>query len=220
MARLHTLLFLRHGETTGQSSTRYWGSTDVPLSCLGQQQMRCAAAVVAPFNVCIVYTSTLSRTRDAAALVAPNVPSEAVAAFDEVHFGAWEGMTEAEIAASHPDEYVRWKARTDDFVYPGGESLNAFRARVAEGLARVLDGPGPTALILSHRGVIVRSLSLLLGWERPRLTVALGSLHVIQREGGSWQPVVLDRTDHLTSVSPTSDLVTAVDHPLKGKRSG
>lgn len=218
MAKLQTLLFLRHGETTGQSSTRYWGSTDVPLSPLGRQQMRSAAPVVARFDVRMVYTSTLSRAREAAPLVAPNVPSLSVAAFDEVHFGAWEGMTEAEIAASYPDEYARWKARSEPFVYPGGESLVAFRTRVEQGLDRVLHGPGPTALILAHRGVIVRGLSYLLGWEQPRLSIALGSLHVIQLGAEGWQPVLLDYTDHLAGIS--LEEVSPAGHTLETKTRG
>ena len=41
-SRLNRIVLVRHGETTGESSIRYYGATDVPLSDLGRQQVRAA----------------------------------------------------------------------------------------------------------------------------------------------------------------------------------
>lgn len=202
MSGLQTLLLLRHGETVGQSSTRYWGATDVALNALGRTQMKLAAPLVARYRVRTVYTSTLSRTRDAAALVAPNTPQIALAAFDEIHFGRWEGLTRQEIATAFPEEFSAWERRDGQFCYPGGESLAAFQARVEAGITQVLADPGPTVLVIAHRGVIKRALVYLLGKETFALRepqIALGSFHVLHRTPqGHWQAEVLDFTGHLT----------------------
>ncbi|GBD27213.1 Phosphoserine phosphatase 1 [bacterium HR30] len=205
MSGLENVLLLRHGETVGQSGARYWGATDVPLSVIGRMQMRLAAPLVAKYRVRCVYTSSLSRTREAAALVAPNVPSVALAAFDEVHFGHWEGLTREEIASAYPEEYLQWERRPADFSYPGGESLLEFRARVEAGLAHVLSDPGPSVLVIAHRGVIRWALSHLLE-ENTRaireLEIALGSLHLLHRgTDGRWVAHLLDFTDHLSEMT-------------------
>ena len=43
MSKLRRIVALRHGETTGQSSIRFHGSSDLPLSDEGRAQMREAA---------------------------------------------------------------------------------------------------------------------------------------------------------------------------------
>ena len=40
---MQELFLVRHGETTGQSSVRLYGATDVPLSDLGREQVRAVA---------------------------------------------------------------------------------------------------------------------------------------------------------------------------------
>ena len=44
------LCIVRHGETAGQSSIRYYGSTDVPLSRLGEEQMRRARSLMSRYS--------------------------------------------------------------------------------------------------------------------------------------------------------------------------
>jgi probable phosphoglycerate mutase len=202
-----TRLFLvRHGETEGQSSVRYHGRTDVPLSALGREQMvRTRAALAAhPFDA--AYASTLSRSAEAAAIIAgAATPVTRVAGFDEIDFGEWEGLTAEEIRARDPERYARWVGRRTDFVYPGGESVSAFRARVVRALHEVLAQAPPANLLFAvHKGIIYSVLTELLQLDeeqRRTLTVPLASIHVVGRAtgraNGSWRAEVLDRTDHL-----------------------
>ncbi len=205
MSGLQRILLLRHGETVGQSSVRYWGATDVPLSPKGRIQMALAATIVANHHLRCVYTSHLCRTREAAALVAPNVPSVPLAALNEIHFGYWEGLTRQEIASAFPKESMEWERGTAAFSYPGGESLTAFRARVEAALAQVLSDPGPEVLIIAHRGVIHWILVQLLGEDavaNRKLQIPLGSLHLLgQTPRGQWQAELLDFTDHLRGLN-------------------
>ncbi len=64
---------VRHGETEGESSIRYHGATDVPLSDLGREQMRRAARAIAaprdarPFSD--VFSSPLIRASEGARII-------------------------------------------------------------------------------------------------------------------------------------------------------
>jgi broad specificity phosphatase PhoE len=199
------IVLVRHGETTGESSIRYHGVTDVLLSPLGEEQMRRAGAALAYERFDAVLSSRLQRARRGAELVARRAP-QPVAAFDEVDFGRWEGWTRAEIAARDPENFRRWQVHPETFVYPGGDCRQVFARRVAAGLGALLaDPPGETVLLVGHRGVIAVMLAELLGLPpaaRRALAIDLGSIHIVARHAAAWQAEVLNRIDHLDGEPP------------------
>jgi len=195
------LVFVRHGETDGESSVRYHGRNDVPLSAVGRAQMQRVAATLDGRRFAAVYASTLSRAVEAARIVGRTDTVRRLPGFDEIHFGDWEGLTAEEIRDRYPDHFARWQQSGGDFHYPGGESTAAFRARVVHTLHTVLaEAPAGDLLFVVHKGVIRSVLAELLHLDVPArqaLRVELGSIHVVSRHDGGWRALVLDRTDHL-----------------------
>ena len=194
------LVLVRHGETAGQSSIRYHGRTDVPLSALGRQQMERVRAALNGETFAAVYASELSRAVEAAAIISgPRVVR--IAGFNEIDFGRWEGLTAQEIERRDPQDYARWMANRGDFTYPGGESTAGLRERVVPALRDVLaTAPSGNLLFVVHKGVIRSILAELLSLDdaqRRGITVALASIHVINGGNARWRAEVLDRTDHL-----------------------
>ena len=63
---IRRLVLVRHGETAGQSSIRYYGATDLALSESGCRQMERVRAALAGEEFDAVYTSELQRTITAA----------------------------------------------------------------------------------------------------------------------------------------------------------
>ena len=55
-------VLVRHGETVGQSSIRYFGATDLPLSESGRRQMERVRVALAGESFDAAYTSELQRT--------------------------------------------------------------------------------------------------------------------------------------------------------------
>jgi alpha-ribazole phosphatase len=198
------LTLVRHGETIGQSSIRYYGRTDVSLSGVGEAQMRRVRAAVAGERFDAVFSSRLQRSRRSAELVAGDAAVVTpVAAFDEIDFGRWEGWTRHEIAMRDPDDFRAWQSHGESFHYPEGESRPAFRARVVAGLAEALGEPVPRGILMVlHKGVIAVILDelLRLGPERRRsLGIQLGSIHVVERRR-VWTAASLNRVDHLAGI--------------------
>jgi broad specificity phosphatase PhoE len=216
------LVLVRHGETVGHSSIRYYGRTDVALSGLGRQQMRAAREwLVGRGGVrgfAPVFTSPLVRATEAARIIAgTDAAAVALEELAEVDFGLFEGLTAEEIAARYPEEFRRWNSNrlAPDFIYPEGESRVAFVARVARGTARMLalwhaasagGGAGSNALLVAHRGVIRAIVRQLTGVFEPHID--LGSIHILEQEPGGadlrtarWRPVALDLTEHLQKLA-------------------
>ncbi len=197
------LTLVRHGETEGQSSIRYYGRTDVPLNPLGRRQMVRAGTALRACRFTAVYTSRLARSAEAARIIIERnggtPQATAVDGFDEIDFGAWEGLTAEEIQTRDPQRFADWELRRGDFQYPGGESNAHFRARVVRSLRAVLAHASAGELLLVlHKGVIRCVVAELLGADDgERVSVALGSIHIVTRVNGVWRAEALDSTDHL-----------------------
>jgi broad specificity phosphatase PhoE len=202
------LILVRHGETVGNSSIRYYGRTDVALSDLGRAQMRAAArwlrARFDDTHLVPVFTSPLQRAIESARLIAgPDMTPIEIAEFAEVDFGLFEGLTAEEIAQQYPDEFRLWNRDrlAPYYGYPGGERRADFTARVNHGIERMLsmlDGlrPSSHALLVAHRGVI-RTITQRLAGVAPE--IAIGSIQILQTDAvaGRWTAEIADVADHL-----------------------
>ncbi len=186
------LILVRHGETVGESSIRYFGVTDVPLSDTGCRQMEEVRETLQGECFEAVYTSRLQRTIAAARIIAPQLHAQPLAGFDEVNFGDWEGLTREEIAARDPARYRQWRVAPHDFTYPGGDAVWVFRARVVETLRVLLPILPACALVVAHKGVIASVLAELLrlsAAERAAWPIDLASVHTLEGTDGTWRAV-------------------------------
>jgi probable phosphoglycerate mutase len=152
------IVAVRHGETAWNVDTRIQGQLDIPLNETGRWQAERLAAALAHEGLAAVYASDLLRARQTAEAIGrvAGVPVMCDKGLRERGFGAFQGMTYAEISARWPEQAERWRRREPDFS-PGetGESLNVFYARcvsVASRLAAL--HPGQTIALVTHGGVM------------------------------------------------------------------
>jgi ribonuclease H / adenosylcobalamin/alpha-ribazole phosphatase len=145
-------LLLRHGQTPMSVQKRYAGRSDVPLTDVGVQQAAAAAKRLASAGLGVIVTSPLLRAVQTAAEVAAVTGAPVVTddGFAEADFGAWDGLTFAEVRERWPAEVTAWLA-DPQVAPPGGESLADVNARVTLALHRVLAGrERQRVLIVSH----------------------------------------------------------------------
>ena len=145
-------LLLRHGQTPMSVQKRYAGRSDVPLTDVGVQQAAAAAKRLASASLGVIVTSPLLRTVQTAQEVAAVTGAAVVTedGFRETDFGAWEGLTFADVRERWPAELATWLA-DPEVAPPGGESFTDVGARVTAALHRVLAArAGQTVLIVSH----------------------------------------------------------------------
>lgn len=153
---------LRHGAVEGPPFV-YRGSLDVPLSELGWRQM---ARVIDENSFDAIASSPLRRCAAFAQQLAEqwHVPLLLSPAFQEIAFGAWEGLTPEEAARRHPDRHRLFRAGDATIAAPGGESLDALCRRVRKGWEDWLAGAaGGHRLLVTHAGVMRALLIELIG---------------------------------------------------------
>lgn len=164
-----TFLLLRHGETALTPQKRFSGSggSDPELSETGRQQAVQAAAALAGATIDAVVSSPLTRCRQTAQAVAARLggmPVRYDEAWRETDFGAWEGLTFAEVQERHPHDLTAWLASPEAAPTGGGESFASVTRRTA--LARdkaIARHAGRTLLVVSHVSPIKCLLRLALG---------------------------------------------------------
>ncbi len=167
-----TFVLLRHGETPLTPQKRFSGSgghdgRDPSLSDTGRHQAeRVAHALAARGSVQAVVSSPLARCRETAGIVAARL-GLAVRTEDglrETDFGAWEGLTFAEVRERHPADMNAWLASPDAQPTGGGESFAAVARRVAAARDGLLAAhPARTVLVVSHVTPIKTLVRLALG---------------------------------------------------------
>jgi broad specificity phosphatase PhoE len=150
------ILLARHGQTEWSLAGRHTGRTDVPLleegrrgaKLLGERLQR------APLNGLFdaeVRTSPLSRARETCELAGFDDRATPWDTLMECDYGAYEGLTPAEIQAVRPG-WLMWR----DGV-PEGETLEQITARADEVVAWARSADRD-ALIFAH-GHILRSIA-------------------------------------------------------------
>jgi ribonuclease H / adenosylcobalamin/alpha-ribazole phosphatase len=150
-----TTLLLRHGQTPMSVQKRYAGrspKTDAPLTDTGIRQAVAAAKRLASAGIDAIVASPLQRTVRTAGEVAAvtGVPVLTDEGFRETDFGAWDGLTFAEVRERWPSELTTWLA-DPSVAPPGGESFDQVSERVTAALHRILaERAHQTVLIVSH----------------------------------------------------------------------
>lgn len=148
-------LLLRHGQTPMSVQKRYAGrspKTDAPLTDTGVRQAAAAAKRLASAGIDAIVASPLQRTVRTAEEVAAvtGVPVLTDEGFRETDFGAWEGLTFAEVRERWPSELTTWLA-DPSVAPPDGESFDQVSERVTAALHRILaERAHQTVLIVSH----------------------------------------------------------------------
>jgi broad specificity phosphatase PhoE len=178
------VVLLRHGATEWSRSGQHTGRTDIPLLEVGREQARAAGELLGAMTFAQVLTSPLLRARETAALA--GFDGEVDPDLVEWDYGAYEGLTSAQIQAEHPG----WTLWTEGVI--DGEGAADVGRRVDRVIERVRLVDGDT-LCVAHGHVLrvltARWLGLppaggrlfalgtgtvsILGWERETPVVTL-----------------------------------------------
>ena len=145
------IAIVRHGETEWSRDGRHTGTTDIPLTDHGRDQARAAAGLVRALPIDRVRCSPLARARETCALLGLPLEPELDPDLVEWDYGAYEGITTAEIRGTVPDWTV-WFGGC-----PGGETPEQVAARVDRVIAAAR-AAGGTTLVVAH-GHVLRVLT-------------------------------------------------------------
>jgi len=153
-------LVVRPGETEFDGQSRLQGSLNLPLTEVGQQQVKQIIAELRleqPFDV--IYASTTEPAATTAQSIgdALGVPVRIMDGLANLHQGLWQGMPLEEIRRKHPRVYKQWEELPESVCAPDGEECDEAFDRVQQSLKKplkrdesfVVVAPEPIATLIS-----------------------------------------------------------------------
>lgn len=147
---------LRHGATA--AGARYCGTTDVPLSEAGWQQLwqavdgkRWTRIVSSPLQRCAAFAQALAEAQQISCAIDLR--------WRELHFGDWEGASAAELFERSPLAIENFWRDPLSFPAPNSEPLPALQHRVLEAWKTLtasidMSTDDETILVVTHGGPI------------------------------------------------------------------
>ncbi len=185
------LLLIRHGETA-LNAARILQPPDTPLSARGQDQAAALGHRLSAEPIAAIWSSDLPRAWQTAAAIAAGRPIRPEPLLQERNFGDWRGR---------PYDSLPFDPLVARDAPPGGESGDAFDARVARAWAVALDAAAelPGTLALVTHGLVIRRLleavvPLATGLALPG---RIGNTSLTVVEGSPPRAVRVDCTAHL-----------------------
>jgi broad specificity phosphatase PhoE len=156
------LFAVRHGDTDYARERRFAGARDVLLTPHGLRQCEEVGRALSGMAVSAVYASPLGRARASASTIAAphKLDVRVEPAFREMAFGAWEGLTRAEVAVRFPAEFEAWRVSPHLVQPPGGERLEDVAARVAAGVAALCEAHGGETIVVVSHAIVTRLIVL------------------------------------------------------------
>ena len=191
---------MRHGATAWNAASRFQGRTDTQLSDQGRDQARAIATTLAREPVDRIYSSDLARAFETAQAICDRRPIEIRAdpRLREFDFGAWEGLTWPEIAATRPQLSASDWASPALYAPDGGETFDRVRTRLASFWNDVIaaEGGGRHVVVVTHAGPLHATLAVL-GIEAPGARFMPASLTRIAMEAAGARLITLSDVRHL-----------------------
>ena len=205
------LVLVRHGESEAADPEQPFpvvdGRGDPELSPLGRAQAALVADRLAVTRVDAIYVTSLRRTTETAAPLAPRlglVP-EVESALSEIYLGEWDGgiyrqrVADGDPIAVQMVEEERWD------VIPGAESNAAIAARVAPAITGIARRhAGQRVVCFAHGGSIGAVLAIATG-SRPFAFTGSdnGAISSIVVVGPRWLLRSFNDTSHLEQHNPS-----------------
>ena len=133
------IILVRPGATDLDLQGRITGTLDIPLSDKGEQQARQTAEDLSHIDVTAVVSAPCLAAQQTAAVIAQF--GDLKVRVDEnllnLDHGLWHGMRLAELKVSHPKFFKQWRDNPDSISPPGGETVDAVKARVERALRKI-----------------------------------------------------------------------------------
>lgn len=176
----------RHGQTAWSLAGKHTGRTDIPLTPVGETEARRLGDRLRQIRFALVLTSPLVRAKRTCELAGFGGAAEMAADLMEWNYGAYEGLTSAEIHRERPD----WHLFRDGC--PSGERLGDVVARADRVLERLRAADGDV-LAFTH-GHFLRVLAV--RWARidpvsgAAFALASGALSVLGTDPATRDPII------------------------------
>ena len=147
------MIFIRHGESTGNLTRHFYGQTDGALTDKGRAQAAMTAEHLKDVHIDAAYASDLCRAYETGKIISePHglspIPSKELR---EIFAGEWENMGFEEIYEKYPETFGIWMHDIVNSTPDGGEPVRHLAERIKREVWRIAEeNDGKTVLVAIH----------------------------------------------------------------------
>ena len=151
---------VRHAETIWHCEDRYAGHTDIGLTPNGFEQANELKEWSKNQKIDAIYTSSLQRSILTAqpTATALNIKAQEDTSFNEVNFGAIEGLTKSEFSSKFPETWQEFQLRPANTKFPEGETGEEALKRSLKSISKIIALDEYSELLVVSHGTLIRLL--------------------------------------------------------------
>lgn len=198
------MVFVRHGESTGNNELRMFGHYNGELTDRGRLQAKLTAEYLKDWKFDAAYSSDLVRAYETCRIIMAYHPGTDIIrdeALREVYIGEWENVPRAEVKQRYPEQMRVWVEDVWNACPAGGEPVKALAERLDAAVWRIAGAnAGKTVLVTGH-ALAFRTLNCAwLGMPREKMNdvpwLDNASVSVIDYdiESHTIQPVIINES--------------------------
>ncbi|MDO5292995.1 MAG: histidine phosphatase family protein [bacterium] len=152
------VVFIRHGMTAGNESKRYVGTTDESLCEKGRILIQQKVLANKYPDIKQLVVSPMKRCVETADIIYPAMQKISYEKLKECDFGEFEYKNYMDLADN--PSFQDWIDSEGKLPFPGGESMEQFRARCVEAFLQVIEEAKEEIIgLVVHGGTIMSILS-------------------------------------------------------------
>lgn len=207
MKEVHVFI-ARHGETDYNRKGMLQGrGIDAPLNERGQSQAKRLAEYLSNYQATSLISSSMTRAWQTASFYEEKteLTIQKNKDLDEMDFGDYEGRYMNEITKELDDFQNGWRGGDVSLKIPGGESPKEVFGRADNAARSYIDEADSATIMLFVHGRLIRILlSEWLGYglkNMHKIAHRNGAVNHLILKNGSFEPVYLNKADHLELIN-------------------
>ena len=155
------MIFVRHGESTGNLKRIFYGHTDGELTDFGRLQAERARDYLRGFHIDAAYASDLSRAYETGKIILEphNIELVGNEKLREIYAGEWENMLFDDIEVKFNAEYEKFRQNSWYSHPEGGESVEEMTYRIRDEVWRIAKAHDNETVFIAFHSTPLRSLA-------------------------------------------------------------
>ena len=181
------IYLIHHGSTEWSEMKRLQGSSHVPLSEKGKDEVQKLAEKIKPLGITAIYSSPLQSSIETAEILKSKVsaPLISIEELKGEDYGEFEGLPKEEYLKKARFQLHYFLPAEEEIFFPcgkGGESTADVGRRAIPALKKIAaEHPGESIVVVVHSGVC-KLLNFFAGKYKPEETIALSHGEMMQIE--------------------------------------